>query len=200
VGIGCEDAVVDRGEVIVRREVWRGRPWSAMPVVVIEDSDDVLALHLPVGAPFGFPADHPLGVHPWSRNGAWKGMDVVMLQRPGDAHSVWFFGPFSTYVHLQAPFLRTSIGIDTFDHDLDIVVAPDGTWTYKDEDHLVDSVASGRCTEDEADAIRAEGARIAAMLDAGTAWWSSVSSFWSSWTPPERWPVPSLRADWLDPA
>lgn len=181
------------GQVIVRREVWRGLPWSATAVVVIEDSPGLLALHVPVGAPFGFVPDHPLGVHPWSQADSWQGIDVVMVQRPGDAHSVWFFGPWATYVNLQSPFTRTAVGVDTMDHDLDVVVAPDGRWSFKDEDHLEASVVSGRFTVDEAAAIRGEGDRVGRSIDTGAAWWSSE---WSKWSPPDPWPTPTLRHDW----
>jgi Protein of unknown function (DUF402) len=185
---------VQQGDVVVRREVWRDLPWSALAAVVIEDSSDLLALHVPVGAPFGFAASHPLGTHAWSRSGAWQGSDVVMLQRPGEAYSVWHFGPSWTYVNLQDPFRRTAIGIDTFDHELDIVIGPDGTWLFKDEDHLAASLASGRFRAEEIDAIRREGARVGAMIDAATTWWGTA---WSSWTPPPSWPSPTLSADWI---
>lgn len=102
--------------MIVRREVWRGHVWSAVPVVVIEDSADLLAVHLQVGARFGFTEGHPLGVHPWSKVDAWQGMDVVMLQRPNEAHSVWFFGSLAVYINLQDPFRRTDIGFEASRH------------------------------------------------------------------------------------
>ena len=104
----------------------------------------LLAVHVPAGAPTGFAANHPLGVHPWSTNSGWQGMDVVMVQRVGDAHSVWFFGPYAVYINLQAPMRFTRHGFDTFDHELDIVVAPDGQWVYKDEDHLEAAVTTGK--------------------------------------------------------
>jgi hypothetical protein len=36
-----------RGQVIVRREVWHGRPWSGIPVIVLDDAPDLLAVYLP---------------------------------------------------------------------------------------------------------------------------------------------------------
>jgi hypothetical protein len=184
---------MEPGEVIVRREVWRGQVWSALPVVVIEDSPKLLAVHVQVGAPFGFAAGHPLGVHPWSKAQSWQGLDVVMLQRPDEAHSVWFIGSRAIYVNLQAPFRRTPLGVDTFDHELDLVIAPDGTWTYKDQEQLEASVAAGRFTEDEVVSIRSEGARVAEMIETQSTWWASE---WSTWLPPDSWPVATLRPDW----
>ena len=44
-----------RGDVIVHRELWRGRPWCAIPNVVVEDTTDLLATYLPEEAPLAFP-------------------------------------------------------------------------------------------------------------------------------------------------
>ncbi|MFI7432159.1 hypothetical protein [Micromonospora haikouensis] len=44
-----------------------------------------------------------------------------------------------------------------------------------------------------AHAIRAEGDRIAGLLDAGERWWDPA---WASWRPDPAWPVPALPAGW----
>ena len=45
----------EQGEQIVRREVWRGRPWLlATVVVVVEDAPELLVTYLPEEAPFAF--------------------------------------------------------------------------------------------------------------------------------------------------
>ena len=47
-----------RGEVVVRREVWHGRPWARRRSSTwSHDDPELLASYLPEGAPFGFPAD-----------------------------------------------------------------------------------------------------------------------------------------------
>ncbi|MFI9640691.1 hypothetical protein ACIG87_11590 [Micromonospora sp. NPDC051925] len=42
-------------------------------------------------------------------------------------------------------------------------------------------------------AIRAEGDRIADLLDAGQRWWDTG---WADWRPDPSWPVPRLPAGW----
>lgn len=185
--------MMEYGEVAVRREVWHGSPWSALATTVIEDSSELLALHLAVGSPMAFVDDHPLGVHTWAVNNTWQGLDIVMLQRPLDSYSVWFFGEFAVYVNLQDPYRRTELGFDTFDHELDVVVSPDGSWVFKDEDRMPMTIESGRFTTAEVETIHATGAAIGEMLDAGEAWWSPD---WATWTPPEHWPTPTLPANW----
>lgn len=179
------------GTVVVRREVLRGRVWAGMPMYVVADDPDLLALYMPVGTPMLFPpgpwpTDN--GRHPWDRgpDSTWYGRDVLMLHRPGEAHSVWAMwkAPDRSfdgwYVNLQTPFERHRLAIDTFDHALDIVVAPDGTWRFKDLDDLEECEASGWFSTAEAEAIRREGDNVGRLLDDGDPWWDPG---WAEWTP-----------------
>jgi Protein of unknown function (DUF402) len=188
------------GEQIVRRELCRGRPWLGQAALVVEDSDALLALYVANGSALAFPdGDWPGGRHPWHGKERWRGHGVLQLQRPGEAHAVWVFwrGPERSlscwYVNLQAPFRRTPLGIDTEDHELDIVIQPNGTWRFKDEERVDPWIALGRWTEDEVAAIRAEGDRIAAELEAGRRWWSDD---WAEWEPDPSWRGGELPAGW----
>jgi len=190
------------GEAIVRREVWRGDPWLGTIVFVVQDTPDLLVSYLPEGAPFGFPdGDWPGGIgrHPWHGRGAWEGHGVLMLQRPGEPYAIWHFwdGPErgfnGWYLNLQEPFRRTAVGYDTQDHELDIWVPVDGSWSFKDADLMEERIADGRFTREQVTEIFAEGDRIAAMLDAGERWWDEK---WSRWEPPPDWIVPRLPEGW----
>jgi predicted RNA-binding protein associated with RNAse of E/G family len=83
-------------------------------------------------------------------------------------------------VNLAAPMERTSRGIDTLDHQLDIWVWPDGSWNLKDEDLFEREIEMGRWAKDESDAIRAEASRVIADVEAGQPWWDEE---WASWEP-----------------
>lgn len=37
------------------------------------------------------------------------------------------------YINFQRPYVRTAMGVETFDLLVDIVVRPDLTWTWKGE-------------------------------------------------------------------
>jgi hypothetical protein len=159
----------------------------------------LLALYMPEGSPLAFATDFFGAPHPWSRKDRWEGHGVLQLQRPGEMFAVWVFwhGPVrefgAWYVNLQEPFRRTAFGYDTQDLALDIVVAADGGWRYKDDEELEEWVERGRWTAAEVAAIRAEGWRIGAELDAGRRWWSDE---WAEWAPDPSWPTPTLPADW----
>jgi hypothetical protein len=188
------------GTVIVRRDLWRGRPYTVMPVLVVLDEPELLAVYLPEGSPLGFPeSGWPGGKHPWSAFGSWRGHGVLMLQRPGDAYAVWVFWAgtervFSRwYVNLQAPFRRTPVGFDTQDHELDLW-SPDGqTWHRKDDDHLDRWEVGGLFTPVEAAAIRSEADRLLAELRSDGGWWDEA---WAAWEPDPEWPQPVLPAGW----
>ena len=188
------------------REVWRQRPWFVWPVRVVEDRDDLVALYVPEGTPFGFPdGGWPWdGGHPWSLRDdpRWAGHGVLTLHRPGCAHSVWVFwtGPGRDlqgwYVNLQEPLRRTPRGFDTCDHELDLWVQPDGSWHFKDDEKLEGWIERGRMSVEDVAAIRAEGARVGADLDAGIRWWSDA---WAEWSPPASWTAASLPPGWDGP-
>ena len=162
------------GEVIVHREIAWGRPWLALPEIVVTDTDDLLVTYIAPGAPFGFAAGEwptETGRHPWQPRTEWTGHGVLVVQRPGDAYAVWHFWTGDDrrferwYLNLQAPLRRTPIGYDTQDRELDVVVRPDGTWTLKDDELLEQRVSEGRYSAAEVVEIRALGAWMTNLLD-----------------------------------
>jgi uncharacterized protein DUF402 len=204
------------GDVVVRREVlglapvaqvetrqeWHQRPWLAVPVYVVEDTDEALVTYLPSGAEFGFFDGRwptPDGRHPWSPKERWSGHGCLMVQRPHDHYAVWHFwsGPDRTfshwYINIQTAFVRTAFGYDTQDLELDIVISPDGTWVYKDQDVLVDRVNEGRFSTSFVNWIESIGESLGAALRAGEQLWDRD---WSTWEPPAEWVDTDLPAAW----
>jgi hypothetical protein len=192
------------GDVVVRREVWRGRPWLANPLYVVEDSDDLLVLYQPEGSPWGFGAGDdwptPDGRHPYDGRTGWVGEGPLGLHRPGDPFAVWAYwgGPDRTflgwYVNIQVPLRRTAIGIDSLDLELDLLVSSELEVFVKDEEHVDQSAALGRFTSDDAATIHALGARLKARIEEEGACWDEA---WSTWTPPPALlEVPTLVDGW----
>lgn len=182
-----------QGEVIDRREVLDGAVWEVMPVRVVHDDGDVLAVYLAEGTPLIFPS-HPRP-HPWSGRERWTSTSVLQLHRPGDAHSAWGFfrsGVFTGwYVNFQAPVRRWDSGFDTHDHGVDIwIPAGGGPWQWKDRDDVAQMVGEGRLTAAEADDVWAEADRVARALDRGERWWRE----WDDWIPDPAWSAPSADA------
>jgi uncharacterized protein len=186
------------GRQVLFRYVRDGRAFWALPARVARASPNGLALWIAPGSPMRRPV--PLGVPVedlaagrWEPvETEWFGEGVLMLRRPGTRHSLWlFWNPGwdfrGWYVNLE-DWWRTVGGIDAYDHQLDVWVYPDGSWAWKDEDHLAESIERGIFTPGEAADIRAEGERV---LDD----WPFPTG-WEQWRPDPTWPLPALPGDW----
>ena len=171
------------GDVIVHREVWRGVPWLASPVVVVEDRPRRLVTYMPEEMPLAFPPSADGRPHPWAGKERWTGHGVLVLRRPGEAYSVWHFwdGPerrfAGWYLNLEDPFRRTAAG----------------GWQFKDEEHLEERVREGRYTEEQVEAARRVGRDLGAMLDRGERWWDER---WASFSPEPGWRAPTFPEGW----
>jgi hypothetical protein len=170
------------GGLIERREVLHGHTWLSMPVTVVDDDGQVLAVRLDRGASMTFPP-HPFGPHPWSGQTMWGATTVLQLHRVDDWYAVWHLfeddRDLGWYVNFEAPVRRGPSWFETVDYGVDIVIAPDGSWAWKDVDDVEEQVRVGRLTSRLADELRSRAARLAADLDAGRRWWSE----WDTWTP-----------------
>jgi predicted RNA-binding protein associated with RNAse of E/G family len=194
------------GAHVVLRDVWRGRVFLAKPVTVVCDTPDLVALHLAVGTRWkraqtldGAPLRLP--VAGWQAcDAVWVGGDALYLIQPGAAHAVmafWTEAPRTFrgwYLNLQEPLRRTPLGFDTMDQLLDVVVQPDRTaWAWKDEDELEAARRCGLLSDDACRAIRTEGQRAIAHMQAGA---PPFCDGWETWQPDPTWPVPTLPVGW----
>jgi hypothetical protein len=191
------------GEHVVRREVWNGRVWTASDAIVVRDEPEHLVIFTPTGAPMRYPeGDWPTvdGRHPWHDKPSWRGHGCLQVLEPGEDYSVWVFwnGPDRAfdcwYVNLQAPFVRTDLGIDTLDREVDVVLKQDGTVALKDIDAIADCVRYGRFDETFAQQVVERGKSLAERLRTEGIWWEPS---WSTWTPPDDWkPLDELPPGW----
>lgn len=180
------------GDVVVWSESWSGTTYYSVPVRVVEDSDRHFVFYLSGGTRFRFPpGSWPFAdTHPWAHKDGWKGHGVLVQHRPCAAHTIWHFWRGEDrqfagwYVNMQEPLRRRERGFDTQDHELDLWVAADGAWHWKDEAELADWVRRGRFTTEDAAAIRTEGERVLADWPFPTGW--------EDWKPDPSWAVPEL--------
>jgi len=133
----------------------------------------------------------------------WRGTGTLILTPPEVTHSVWWFfepeGAFlGWYVNLETPARRWSGGLDIRDLALDIQVAPDRSWAWKDEDELAEWTGHpDYWTADEAAAIRADGEKVVALIEAGAAPFDGrLTDFrphpgWQPTTLPPHWDLPA---------
>jgi uncharacterized protein len=193
------------GDTVVLRSVFRGHIRVAFPHRLVESTQERVVLYLAPGTRwkrFAGPPLHDvddLESHDWSlRDATWERTRCLRTTQFGAAHSVDHYWDAATgeflhwYVNLQEPLRPSPVGFDTRDQALDVIIQPNGTWSWKDEDHLAAAVERGRFTAAEAAAVRAEANRVI------EAW--PFPTGWENWRPDPEWKLPRLPPRWDAPS
>jgi hypothetical protein len=199
----------EEGRVVLRRS-WRGGRITFVNVAVVAGDDEHgLRLWIPVGAAWGriLAADgrdhHAAPIDQLGEDATlvpqrWQHRNLLIWSPLDRAHSVWWFwdphtGAFEGWKgDLHDPVVRWDdghlAGIDTADHALDVRVAPDGCWEWKDEAEFSDKTGHPLYWDAaQARAIRAEGERLAALADARA---FPFDGTWCDLRPDPAWRVP----------
>jgi predicted RNA-binding protein associated with RNAse of E/G family len=191
----------------VIRYIWFGQISHARPVTVVEDRDDLIALHLAAGTKIkacNAPGDmspfmNSVLSRRWNLDDVeWEWNNVLMLARPDEWFSIWGFwnvqgrGHLGWYVNLEEPITRSGQFYNTRDLQLDIVIMPDGKWFWKDEAEFAEMCELGLITADEAARVRSDGERVIDMLERGDTWWLE----WNDWAPDPSWTIPTFPPGW----
>lgn len=206
------------GSTTVRRDVWRGKVWTAHPYRALSDDGRCLLLACWPGIRMLAPttwidwlltgddavrkqAIPNLVAGEWQLGDwTWRDRSLLCWYFGGSYFSIHrHFDPDGTagawYVNFERPYRRTPIGIDTFDLLLDLVIAPDlSSCAWKDEDEYAQARRFGLI--DDATHARVEAAREQALSMLAT----HAGPFrgdWAEWQPDARWPVPALPPDAL---
>jgi protein associated with RNAse G/E len=124
---------------------------------------------------------------------------VLMFMWPEKYYSCWLFWNGDTsqfgcyYVNFQLPYLRSRTGFDTLDLDLDIVVNPDYTWAWKDEDEYQEGIADGGIRAEWVERIEQSQPEVFEMIRARS---RPMDGSWINWKPDPAWYAPALPAGW----
>lgn len=206
-------AVFATGSTIVRRDVFEGRVWSACPARILsDDGGDLVFGYWP-----GVVGVAPLSWIDWLTTGdagrrsdgladlagrrwelgcwRWQWTNVVHALAPGRWFSVDSFFDAATgeqlcwYVNFERPYVRTAMGVDTFDLLVDIVVRPDLTWSWKDEGEYEHACRLGLIPETDQAAVRAARDEAIGLIEGRTGPFASQER---TWRPDPGWPTPEL--------
>jgi hypothetical protein len=199
------------GEIIVFREIWAGKIWTARPAIVVQDSAEILAFHVPLNTRWkrhrGTAGDHvtanELKNKTWAlQDTIWEYFpDYIHLTIPGESYSVKIFQNDDDslrcwYINLEdpeAPLHRTGIGFDSTDLLLDMIIEPNlKDWRWEDEDELQEVVEAGLISRAKAQALYAKGEEVRDLIVSG----KSVFNRWEHWRPEPSWKVPALPPCW----
>lgn len=195
------------GQTIVTREVRNGKLLRAIPVTVVRDTPEIIALYAPLTTAYKYPLT-PAGerVRPYQRlSGEWvlddryaEKYSSLRLAIPGVYYSVILFrkpdlSVHRWYINLEDPLERTAHGFIVRDHFLDVLVARDlSSWEWKDEDEFAEAIDLGMVHPEKAAFLRSEGQRVAEWICSGT----SPFNEWREWRPDPAWPVPEFPSGW----
>jgi hypothetical protein len=197
-----------RGDVVALRYLTTdGRIEMAWPCRVVKDTENLLALFIAAGSAYKAgpkrTAEQKLSMPRFPlppEEYVWR-KDTLRLMLPGRRHSVWLSWDgggsqrrFARYfVNMEEPFRRTAVGFDTQDHTLDIEVAQDLTWNWRDTEELDEHVKHGFYTAELASEVWNE-ARLA--IDEILRRAHPCLRGWSEWAPDAAWGVAQLPAHW----
>lgn len=201
------------GDVAMRRDVFRGRVWSATAYRVIDDTGADLVLGCWPGAHLLAPTTWV----DWLRTGdedvrrqalpnlacgrwdlaawTWTRTTLVTQLRAGDFFSVNRYidpGQPSTpwYVNFELPYRRTRSGVDTFDVLLDLVIDEDlSGHRWKDEDEYAQARRLGIISDRTHRHLDRARDQVLALAAAGR---GPFAQDWASWRPPPDWTPPTL--------
>jgi uncharacterized protein len=191
------------GDPALFRFVWPWKVFSAKPTTVVEHTPERVVLWLApktlTMAPPGFHVAVPqIRAGEWTHeHWRWYG-GRLMIWEAGSSHSIYVTwsddGEFlGWYANLEDPWKTGALGFDATDHLLDVVIRPDRTWSWKDENHLAGAVQVGLFTREQARAIRDEGERVIARVES---WAAPFDERWETWRPDPEWLVPVVPAGW----
>ena len=153
------------GDTVALRGIYNQRVSYMQSAVVVRDSSEEVALAIIPGAECCAPEGYINGKHgaagQWDRwdkylKGDWKMQSFVwhtnrllILLQPEKYYASYYFWRANDneflcyYVNFQLPFDRSSIGFDTFDLELDIVIEPTYEWHWKDLDDYQRGIQRG---------------------------------------------------------
>jgi hypothetical protein len=207
------------GRLILHRNVRLGRIGWVRPARVVADDERGLLVWISRGSPTvnevtadgrgirSMPFSEYVGAGRGFKQGSWMGPPLLKFLPTGARHSVWWFrdeaGRFKEwYVNLEEPGVRwddgAAAGVDMTDQDLDIVVAPDRSWRWKDEDEFNErlTLPEHYWVRDGAE-VWAEGRRVIKVIEAGD---FPFDGTWCDWEPPASWAEPiTLPPGWDRP-
>jgi protein associated with RNAse G/E len=97
------------------------------------------------------------------------------------------------YINFQLPFQRSHNAVDTLDLDLDLIIYPDFTYKWKDEEDYQKATAHGIITQEWIQGIEAAKSEILEKLDKRE---HPFDGSWLSWMPDPNWSAPILPENW----
>ncbi len=199
------------GEIVIIRNIARsdGTVTTALPSLVIQDNASALALYIPKGTAYKNnwvvpPEQRAASVDAITPSAQRQYKEIVTQQDslrlylPGQRFAVGLtfdenHNLISWYGNLEAPFLRTPLGIDSRDYALDVLAYPNGRWHWKDEEEFKRRLEVGIDSAAHQARVRGAGHEFIRRFENRL---SPFSDSWEHWQAPADWQTPELPDNW----
>ncbi|MGE5464307.1 MAG: DUF402 domain-containing protein [Syntrophothermus sp.] len=199
------------GDVIAWRGIYRERIWHVQPTILIRDSPEEIVLALLPGTECIAEETYPQGKkngqrrwdfvdHDWQlAKYTWQTNRVLLLFEPQNFYSIMLFWNhtshefLSYYVNFQLPFRRHQTAVDTLDLELDLVIHPDFSYKWKDEDDYQQAMTHGLILPEWSSAIESASDKVLERLEKRN---YPFDGSWRDWMPDPSWLPPRLPENW----
>lgn len=207
------------GAQVMLRGVVHNKVWIVLPVTVVQDSPELLAVQLVPGTPCKIPAGlidrkysgNGSGHSRWDeqdsrewqmRDWIWQHRRALILLPSEKYYAVYWFWLDSTdefegwYVNFQLPFRRTRFSIDTLDLEIDLIIRPDYTHQWKDESEYLEGVRRGSIAAEVAGKVEKAREDVLNLAKVNS---PLFDPRWLEWKPDPVWEIPQLHPSWSVP-
>ena len=199
------------GDVIAWRGIYRNQVWHVQPTIVVKDSPEEIVLTLLPGAECMAEENYSRGKEnsrrwwdfedkPWNlEKYIWRTNRLLLLLQPQKYYSTIYFWNnesnqfFCYYINFQLPFQRSDGGIDTLDLDLDLVIHPDFSFEWKDEDDYQKAIDNGVIIPEWTQEIEMAKKEVFNNLEKRQ---YPYDRSWLNWMPDPNWSPPKLPENW----
>jgi protein associated with RNAse G/E len=199
------------GDVVAWRGIFRGRIWHVQPTIVVKDSPSEIVLTLLPGtecmADENYPAAKKNGKRRWDfkdqdwklRKYIWRTNRLLLLFEPDKFYSTILFWNHTSheflcyYINFQQPFKGGRNSIDTLDLDLDLIIHPDFSTQWKDEDDYQKAIEHEMISPEWVHGIENAKLEIFERLEKRR---YPYDGSWLDWMPDPKWEPPKLPEDW----
>jgi protein associated with RNAse G/E len=199
------------GEVVAWRGIFDARIWHVQPTLVVKDSPEEIVLTLLPGTECTAEETYLKGKQSANRRWdfkdtnwnlekyTWQTNRLLLVFEPEKFYSIVHFWNHASneflcyYINFQEPFRRNHCGVDTLDLDLDIIIRPDFSFKWKDEDDYQKAIDHGVISPEWIQGIEVAKIEIFDKLEKRQ---YPFDGYWLNWIPDPSWSPPRLPANW----
>jgi len=199
------------GDVVAWRGIFNERIWHVQPAIVVKDSPEEIVLTLLPGTECIAEEHYPQGKNNGKRwwdfknkswnlaKYTWQTNRLLLIFEPKNFYSTILFWNHALnefrcyYINFQLPFERSHCGVDTLDLDLDLIIKPDFSFEWKDEDDYQKAIDHGIIFPEWVQGIEDAKKDVFARLEVRQ---YPFDGKWLNWIPNPNWTPPTLPENW----